>query len=114
MITYNVIIIDGKIINPYLNLTQQAFFDKLWEWTFVDDLWDYIEEDPEYLSNRDNLKDWLYGSFIPEWVLHQYDEDEISCFAFTTDLENTEYIVDEDLVDFILDKIDHHTQKNFK
>ena len=72
---YNFIIIENKIQTEYLNIeTEKEFFEKLWEWTYEDDLWDFIEEnepDYEYLIH-----------FIDENIFHQYYEDEIDCFAF--------------------------------
>lgn len=105
MIKYNVIYIDNKVASSYLNLTQQEFYDVLWDYTFEWDLWDYIEECSELLKNEEELKNWLYNSFIPEWMFHRYEDDEIDCFAFISDLENSEYKIEEELVDFLIDKI---------
>ena len=44
MKNYNLVIVENKQCIPFLNLTEQAFYDKLWEWTYVDDLWDYLDE----------------------------------------------------------------------
>ena len=44
MNNYNLVIIENKQYIPFLNLTEQEFYDKLWEWTYEDDLWDYIDE----------------------------------------------------------------------
>lgn len=45
MIKYNLVIIEDKQCIPFLNLSEQEFYDKLWEWTYEDDLWDYIDDD---------------------------------------------------------------------
>jgi hypothetical protein len=44
MFKYNLVIIEGKQRIPFLNLTEKEFYDKLWEWTYEYDLWDYLEE----------------------------------------------------------------------
>ena len=87
MKNYNLVMIENTQCVPFLNLTEQAFYDKLWEWTYEDDLWDYIDEN----------------------VFHKYEEDDVTCFAFvTTDKGIVEYEISEGLFDFIKSKIEEH------
>lgn len=111
MINYNFIINEGKVIHHFLNiLNENEFLEKLWEWCYEDDLWDYLEETPEVLNNNENLEDFLLGQFIPEYIFHHFEDDEINCFAFTASdekLEVREY--DEDwALSFVLNKIKEH------
>lgn len=105
---YNLVIIEDKQRIPFLNLTEQAFYDKLWEWTYEDDLWDYIDEvnpDEEELEQR------LYN-FIEENIFHKWVDDTIDCFAFiNTDDGVKEYQVDETLFEFIKSKIKEHYER---
>lgn len=99
---YNLVIIEGKQCTPYLNLTEQVFYDTLWEWTYKYDLWDYIEEDD--LTDKE-LKNFL-DTFIRENVFHEYEDDDIDCFAFVnTDEGIVEYQISENLIEFIKSKI---------
>jgi hypothetical protein len=99
---YNLVIIEGKQCTPYLNLTEQAFYDMLWEWTYKYDLWDYIEEDD---LTDEELKNFL-DTFIRENVFHEYEDDDIDCFAFVnTDEGIVEYQISENLIEFIKSKI---------
>ena len=111
MITYNFIITDGKVIHPFLNiLNEDEFLEKLWEWCFEDDLWDYLYENPEVLTNSEELKDYLIDTFIPEDLFHLHVDDDINCFAFTASdekLEVREYDIDRAL-QFVLNKIEEH------
>lgn len=112
MISYNFVIIDhNKYANPYLNfLDEDEFLEKLWEWCYDDDLWDYLDETPELLNDSEELEDFLLGRFIPEYLFHHYDEDELNCFAFTASkekLEVGEYDEDRALA-FVLNKIKEH------
>ena len=109
MITYNFVILDiSKTINPFLNfLDENEFLEKLWEWCYEDDLWDFLDENPEVLNNKEDLEDWILNQFIPEDLFHRYEDDDLNCFAFTaTDekLEVREYVKDRAL-SFVLDKI---------
>jgi len=108
MIIYNFIITEGKVIHPFLNfLDENEFLEKLWEWCYEDDLWDYLYENPEVLNNEEELEDYLLNTFIPEDLFHRYEDDDLNCFAFTaTDekLDVREYNEDRAL-SFILNKI---------
>ena len=109
MNTYNFIIIDiNKSINSFLNiLNEEEFLEKLWEWCYVDDLWDYLDDNPEVLTNSE---DYLLNTFIPEDLLHHYEDDDLNCFAFTASdekLEVREYNEDR-AISFILNKIKEH------
>lgn len=111
MLLYNFIIIDGEIIHSFLNiLNEEEFLEKLWEWCYEDNLWDYLDETPEVLTNSEELEDYLLSTFIPEDLFHHHVDDYFNCFAFTaTDekLEVREY--DEDrALSFVLDKIKKH------
>ena len=108
MNTYNFIITKDKVINPFLNiLTEKKFLEKLWEWCYEDDLWDYLYETPEVLNDKENLEDYLLDIFIPEYLFHHYEDDDLNCFAFTVSdekLDVREYDEDRALT-FVLDKI---------
>lgn len=105
MIKYNLVIVEDKQCIPFLNLTEQAFYDKLWEWTYEDDLWDWIDEnnlDEEELKN-------IILQFINENMFHQYEDDDIDCFAFINDGYITkEYQIDENIIEFVHNKIKEH------
>ena len=112
MITYNFVIIDNnKGINPFLNfLNEEEFLEKLWDWCYEDDLWDYLDETPEVLNNKEYLEDWILNIFIPEYLFHYYEDYDLSCFAFTVSdekLDVREYNEDRAL-SFVLDKIKKH------
>ena len=99
---YNLVIIEGKQRTPYLNLTEQAFYDTLWEWTYKYDLWDYIEEDD---LTDEELKNFL-DIFIRENMFHEYEDDDVDCFAFINDGDCIkEYQIDENIVKFVHGKI---------
>jgi hypothetical protein len=104
MNNYNLVIIEGKQCIPYLNLTEQVFYDTLWEWTYKYDLWDYIEEDD---LTDEELKNFL-DTFIRENVFHQYEDDDVDCFAFIVDDSVKEYQIDEGLFEFIHSKIEEY------
>lgn len=108
---YNFIIIDGKVIHPFLNiLNENKFLEELWEWCYEDDLWIYLDETPEVLNNKEDLEDWIIDQFIPETLFHHYEDDDLNCFAFTaTDekLSVREYAEDRALA-FVLNKIKEH------
>lgn len=112
MITYNFVILDiSKTINSFLNfLDENEFLEELWEWCYEDDLWDYLDENPEVLNNSEELEDYLINTFIPEDLFHRYEDDDLNCFAFTASdekLEVREY--DEDgALSFVLNKIKEH------
>lgn len=105
MENYNLVMIENKQHIPFLNLTEQAFYDKLWEWTYEDDLWDYLDENN---PNEEDLEDALY-QFIDENVFHEYEDDDVDCFAFVnTDEGIVEYQVSERLLEFVKSKIKEH------
>lgn len=105
MIKYNLVIVEDKQRIPFLNLTEQEFYDELWEWTYEDDLWDYLEENS---PTNEELEDAL-NQFIRENVFHEYEDDDIDCFAFiNTDKGIVEYQVDENLLKFVKSKIKEH------
>ena len=109
MIKYNLVIIEGKQRIPFLNLTEKEFYDKLWEWTYEDDLWDYLEE-----SNPTNkeLEDAL-NQFIRDNMFHEYEDDDVDCFAFINDGDCIkEYQIDENIVKFVHSKIKEYNSKN--
>ena len=104
MSNYNLIIIEGKQIIPFLNITEQIFYDKLWEWGYEDDLWDWIDEiDP----NKEKLESIIH-QYIDDNLLHKYEDDEINCFAFIENDIIKEYIPDENLYNFVDSKIKEH------
>lgn len=111
MINYNFIINEGKVIHHFLNiLNEEEFLEKLWEWCYEDDLWDYLNDTPEVLNDSEELENFLLNRFIPEYLFHHFEDDEINCFAFTASdekLEVREYDEDSALT-FILDKIKEH------
>ncbi len=111
MTTYNFIITDDKVINPFLNiLNEEEFLEKLWEWCYEDDLWDFLDENPEVLNNKEDLEDWILNQFIPEDLFHRYEDDDSNCFAFTVSdekLDVKEYNEDRALT-FVLNKIKEH------
>lgn len=111
MITYNFIITDGKVTHSFLNIiNENEFLEKLWEWCYKDDLWDFIDDNPEVLTNSEDLEDYLLNTFILEDLFHRYEDDDLNCFAFTVSdekLDVREYDKDRALT-FILDKIKKH------
>lgn len=105
MNNYNLVIIENKQRIPFLNLTEQAFYDRLWEWTYEDDLWDYIDE-----TNPDEEElEKVLNQFIEENIFHEYEDDDVDCFAFVnTDEGIVEYQINEELFDFVKSKIEEH------
>lgn len=105
---YNFVIIDDKVISPFLNfIDENEFLEKLWDWCYEDDLWDYLDETPEILNNSEDLEDYLLNTFIPEDLFHKYEDDDLNCFAFTVSdekLDVREYDETRALT-FVLDKI---------
>lgn len=108
MITYNFIITEDKVISSYLNiLNEDDFLNKVWEWCWPDNLLDYLDENPQVLSIREELESWLLSTFIPEDLFHHYEDDHLNCFAFTVSDEKSEvaeYNEDRALT-FVLNKI---------
>jgi hypothetical protein len=105
---YNLVILEAKQCIPFLNLTEQEFYDKLWEWTYEDDLWDYIEENNPTKEELENVLD----QFIRENMFHEYEDDDVDCFAFTVEDSVKEYQIDEGLYKFIYSKIEEHNERN--
>lgn len=108
MINYNFVIMEGKVTHSFLRiLDEDEFLEKLWEWCYEDDLWDYLDDTPELLNDSEELEEFLLDRFIPENLFHHYEDDDLNCFAFTASdekLEVREY--DEDrALSFVLDKI---------
>ena len=101
---YNLVIIENKQRISFLNLTEKEFYDKLWEWTYEDDLWDYLEENNHTEEELENALD----QFIRENVFHEYEDDDVDCFAFIVDDSVKEYQIDEGLFEFIHSKIKEH------
>ena len=108
MITYNFIITENKVIHSFLNiLNEEEFLEELREWCYEDDLWDFIYENPEVLTNSEDLENYILDTFIPEDLFHRYEDDDLNCFAFTASdekLDVREYNEDRAL-SFVLDKI---------
>lgn len=111
MINYNFIITEDKVIHSFLNfLNENEFLEKLWEWCYEDDLWDFLDENPEVLNDKEYLEEWILNTFIPEDLFHRYEDDDLNCFAFTVSdekLDVREYNEDRAL-SFILNKIKKH------
>ena len=108
MMKYNLVIVENKQCIPFLNLTEQAFYDKLWEWTYEDDLWDYLEENNPTEEELEKVLD----TFIRENVFHQYEDDDVDCFAFIVDDSVKVYQIDEGLFEFIHSKIEEYYSEN--
>jgi hypothetical protein len=112
MNTYNFVIIDNnKGINSFLNFVDEnEFLEKLWDWCYEDDLWDYLDENPDILTNSEDLENYLLDIFILEDLFHRYEDDDLNCFAFTVSdekLDTQEYDKDRAL-SFVLSKIKEH------
>ena len=108
MNNYNLVIIENKQCIPFLNLTEQEFYDKFWEWTYEDDLWDYIDDNN---PNEEELDDAIY-QFIDENVFHKWEDDNVDCFAFVnTDEGIVEYQISERLIEFVHAKIEEHNER---
>ena len=104
MSNYNLVIIENKQRIPFLNLTEQTFYDKLWEWTYEDDLWDYLDE-----NNFDEELEDVLNQFIKENIFHEYEDDDIDCFAFVnTDEGIVEYQISDRLIEFVKSKMKEH------
>lgn len=112
MTSYNFVIVDNnKFISPFLNfIDENKFLEELWEWCYEDGLWDFLDENPEYLNNSEELEDYLLHIFMPEDLFHKYEDDDLNCFAFTVsdeELDTREYNEDRAL-SFVLNKIKEH------
>ena len=109
--TYNFVIIENKVQNEYLNFSsEEAFFEKLWEWTYEDDLWDFIEEDE---PDEEYLDHFICNIFIDQNIFHEYEEDELDCFAFKVDDDGMVHVYNwnQPLVDFVMKKVKEHYEK---
>ena len=105
MNNYNLVLIENKHCIPFLNLTEQAFYDKLWEWTYEDDLWDYIDENE---PTEEDLED-VVAQFIDDNMFHRWEDDDVDCFAFINAYEGiVEYQISERLIEFVKSKIKEH------
>ena len=111
MINYNFVITEDKVIHSFFYiLDENKFLKELWEWCYEDDLWGYIDDNPEVLTNSEDLEDYILGIFIPEYLFHHYEDDDLNCFAFTVSdekLDTREYNEDRALA-FVLNKIKKH------
>lgn len=97
--------IENKQCIPFLNLTEQAFYDKLWKWTYEDDLWDYIDDNN---LDEETLNDAIC-QFIDENIFHRWEDDDVNCFAFIdTDEGIVEYQISDELIEFVKSKIKEH------
>ena len=107
---YNVAFMIYKEVNSYTNLTKEEFFDKLWEWTYEDDLWDFIEEDK---PDEEYLDYFICNIFIDQNIFHEYEEDELDCFAFKVDDDGIVHVYNwnQPLVDFVMKKVKEHYEK---
>lgn len=104
---YNLVIVENKQCIPFLNLIEQEFYDKLWEWTYEDDLWDYLEENNPTDEDLENVLCY----FINEHIFHKYEYDDVTCFAFIVDDSVKEYQVDEGLFEFVYAKIKEYNDR---
>lgn len=104
-INYNIVFTEDKTITSFLNLTEEEFYDKLWEWSYVDDLWYSIED--QNLS-QDEIENAI-NMFIDEDMFHSYIDDDRNCFAFVVkDSKVEEYKIGDKLFSFVLDKVYKH------
>ena len=116
---YNLVITEYKTHTSFPNLSKEEFFKKLWEWTYEDDLWDYFIDEPEILEeeHQEDLEDWLWDFFIPECVFHNDEDDTVNCYAFVVkssingSIMVEDYYFNQDLVNFILKKIEQKYDK---
>lgn len=109
--TYNFVIIEGKVKSEYLNFySEDDFFKELWKWTYEDDLWDFIEEDK---PDKEYLIHFIDNIFIDQNIFHEYDEDELDCFAFIVDDDGMvhTYNWNQSLEDFVMRKVKEHYEK---
>ena len=103
--TYNLIIFENKYPSEYLNIsTERELFEKLWDWTYIDDLWYFIEEEN---PNKEYLNDFIENTFIDDNIFHKYEDDDTNCYVFeVNNLGRTRtYLWDHSLIDFIYEKI---------
>ena len=106
--TYNFVITENKIQNEYLNISsEEEFFEKLWECTYVDDLWDFIESDD---PDSEYLIHFIDNIFIDENIFHTYEDDDLDCYAFKVDNNGKVYTYNQNksLEDFVIKKVKEH------
>ena len=107
---YNVVFFIFKEGSSYTNLTKEEFFDKLWEWTYEDDLWDFLDE---VEPTKEELISYLDNVFIDENIFHKFDEDDTSCYAFCIEEKSYlnpetkvfEYSWNQELEDYVMNKV---------
>ena len=107
---YNVVFFIYKEGSSYTNLTKEEFFDKLWEWTYEDDLWDFLDEAE---PTKEDLIAYLDNVFIDEDMFHKFDEDDTSCYAFCIEEKSYlnpetkvfEYSWNQELEDYVMNKV---------
>ena len=107
---YNVVFFIYKEGSSYTNLTKEEFFDKLWEWTYEDDLWDFLDEAK---PTKEDLIAYLDNVFIDEDMFHKFDEDDTSCYAFCIEEKSYlnpetkvfEYSWNQELEDYVMNKV---------
>ena len=103
---YNIVFIDGKAITEFLNfVSEEDFFEKLWEWTYLDNLWDFIEEDK---PDKERLISYIDNIFIDDEIFHNFEDDDLTCFAFVVHDNGrvSTYNWNQSLEDFVLKKIE--------
>ena len=71
MFKYNLVIIEGKQCIPYLNLTEKAFYDTLWEWTYEDDDVDCFA----FINDGDCIKEYQIDENIIEFIQGKIKEN---------------------------------------
>ena len=107
---YNVVFFIFKEGSSYTNLTKEEFFDKLWEWTYEDDLWDFLDE---VEPTKEELISYLDNVFIDENIFHKFDEDDTSCYAYCIEEKSYlnpetkvfEYSWNQELEDYVMNKV---------
>ena len=107
---YNVAFFIYKEVSSYTNLTKEEFFDKLWEWTYEDDLWDFLDE---VEPTKEELISYLDNVFIDENVFHKWEEDDTSCYAYCIEEKSYlnpatkvfEYSWNQELEDYVMNKV---------
>lgn len=110
---YNVVFFIYKEASSYTNLTKEEFFDKLWEWTYEDDLWDFLDETE---PTKEELISYLDNVFIDENMFHKFDEDDTSCYAYYIEEKSSlnpstkisEYYWNQELEDYVMNKVLEH------
>ena len=107
---YNIAFMIHKEVCSYTNLTKEEFFDKLWEWTYEDDLWDFIDETE---PTKEELISYLDNVFIDENIFHKFEDDDTSCYAYCVEEKSYlnpetkvfEYSWNQELEDYVMNKV---------